>query len=178
MSNLSPGSRLTELVKLAIEQLSKIEEIESHLTEAKGIMERIQRTDIPELLKELGMSEAALPELSIKVAVTDGVDISIPEEKRRDAFEWLAEKGYGALVRADVTVSFGAAELEKANDCAEQLVKLQHSPTVKMAVPPQTLKSWAKERLSAGEDIPPELFNVRAYDMARITTIKPKKRTA
>jgi hypothetical protein len=170
-----PGERFAALASLALQQMANVERIETELTAAKAALDRTQRTDIPELMKELGISDVTLAELGIKIALTTGVDISIPEAVRPDAYAWMANKGYGALVRAEVKVVFGAAELEKADACAELLQQQQYDTEVNMSVPPPTLKAWAKERLSAGEDIPPELFNVRAYDMARFSNIKRKK---
>lgn len=171
----TPGERFAALAALALEQTATVERIETDLAAAKAALNRTQTTDIPELMKELGVSEVALAELGVKISLTTGVDISIPEQRRPAAFAWMAERGYGALVRAEVSVTFGASELERATACAELLNEKEFETEVSLSVPPPTLKSWARERLSAGEDIPPELFNVRAYDMARITNMKRKK---
>lgn len=171
----TPGERFAALAALAMQQMTAVERAEEALAAAKAALDRTQRTDIPELMKELGMTEVTLGELGVKVALTTGVDISIPEAVRPDAYAWMADKGYGALVRAEVKVVFGAAELEKADACAQLLQQKEYDTEVNMSVPPPTLKAWARERLSAGEDIPPTLFNVRAYDMARFSNIKRKK---
>lgn len=169
------GERLSALSRLALEQLQSVNRITEDLATANAALQRTLRTDLPELLKELELTEVVLGELGIKVALTTGVDISIPEQKRPTAYAWMVERGFGALVRAEVKVVFGAAELAKAQACDSLLHEDGYEPEVSMSVPPPTLKAWARERLSAGEDIPPELFNVRAYDMARISNIKRKK---
>lgn len=168
------GERMAALVQHALGVMVDVERKEEELSALKETLNRIQRTDLPELLKELGITEATIADLSVKVSLAQGVDASIPEAARAEAFAWLAEKGYGALVRSDVVCSFGAHELERAQALTERLLEDHWTPQMKMSVPPPTLKAWAKERLSAGEEIPPELFNVRAYDMARLTTIKRK----
>lgn len=170
----APGERLAALVRHAIDLLASKKKKEEELKEVSELLDRVQRTDLPELLKELGMSDATLADLGVKVALSQGVEASIPEPSRAEAFAWLAENGYGAIVKSEVKVVFGAAELEKAQECAALLTQGEYLPQVGMNVHPQVLKSWAKERLTAGEVIPPELFNVRAYDMARITAIKRK----
>lgn len=174
----APAARLRELVLLAVEQMNAVERAEEALAAAKAQLDRTQRTDMPELLNALGMSEVTLAELGVKVTLTGGVDISIPEPNRPSAYAWMVERGYGALVRAEVSATFGASELEKAEACSQLLVEHGFESEVNMAVPPPTLKAWARERLAAGEDIPPELFNVRAYDMARISNVKPKRKKA
>jgi hypothetical protein len=171
----TPGGRLAAMAELALQQIANVDRLETELAAAKSQLDRTQRTDLPELMKELGLNEASLTEFGIKIVLTTGVDASIPEANRAGAFAWLAEHGYGALVRADVKVSFGAAELERAEACAALLTEREYETEVKMSVPPPTLKAWAAERLEAGEDIPPEHFNVRSYDMARISNIKRKK---
>jgi len=173
-----PGDRLAAMAAVALEQIAAVDSLEADLAAAKARLDRTQRTDLPELMKELGISEAVLPEVGIKIALTMGVDASIPEPQRAGAFAWLAENGYGALVRAEVKVTFGAAELEQATACASLLTERDYETEIKMSVPPPTLKAWATERLEAGEDIPPELFNVRSYDMARISNSKAKRKKA
>lgn len=177
MSDPTPtaGERFAALTELAMQQMAAVEQANDALTAANAALQRTMRTDIPELMKELGLTEVSLGELGVKVALTTGVDISIPEQNRAQAYTWMVERGYGALVRAEVKVVFGAAELDRAQECDALLNKDGYESEVNMSVPPPTLKAWARERLSAGEDIPPELFNVRAYDMARISNIKRKK---
>ena len=177
MSDGTPtaGERCAALAQLALQQLDAVSQCEAALAAANAALQRTLRTDLPELMHELGMSEVTLGEQGVKIALTTGVDISIPEAHRANAYAWMVERGFGALVRAEVKVVFGAAELERANACDDLLAQQGFSSEVNMSVPPPTLKAWARERLSAGEDIPPELFNVRAYDMARISNIKRKK---
>lgn len=175
MTTQTPGERLKALVELELSYLTKLEKLEEDAKEIKGHIDRIARTDLPELLKELGMTEATLADIGIKITLSNGVDISMPEATRDKAFEWLVEKGHGAIVRSEVTVVFGAEELEKAEAAAEGLRAMEYTPLVKMSVPPPTLKAWAKEVRGKGEDIPPEFFNLHAYDIAKLTVIKPKK---
>lgn len=171
----TPGGRLAAMAELALTQMAAVDRLEGELAAAKAQLDRTQRTDLPELMKELGVNEVTLPGTGLKITLTMGVDASIPEAARPDAFAWMAQHGYGALVRAEVKVVFGAAELERAEACASLLQDSAYSTEIKMSVPPPTLKAWATERLAAGEDLPPELFNVRAYDMARITASKRKR---
>ena len=171
----SPAQRLSALVEHAVELLARLAQKEEELAVVKAALDRVQRTDLPELLKELGMSEATLAELGIKVTLTQGVEASIPEAVRAEAFAGLAENGFGDLVRSEVICAFGAQELDHAQQLTETLLGRGEHPQMKMAVPAPTLKAWAKERLTAGEDIPPMLFNVRAYDMARLTQLKKRK---
>ena len=108
----------------------------------------------------------------MKIALTTGIDASIPEQARDGAYAWMIEHGFGDLVRAEVKLAFGATDIERANQVYDELLAQELQPEIKMAVPPPTLKAWAKERLMAGEELPPALFNVRAYDMARLTNRK------
>lgn len=175
-SAATPGARLRSMTELAMLQMQRVSELESQLEEAKRAFNRTQQTDLPELLKELGLTETTLADLGVKLTLTMGVDVSIPEAQRPDAYAWMAQKGYGDLVRAEVSVVFGATELERAEQCAVMLQQNEFESQVKMAVPAPTLKAWARDRLAAGEDLPPELFNVRAYDMARISNATPKRK--
>jgi hypothetical protein len=171
----TPASdRLTELIVHTMQLIAKAEEQEEAAKKTAADVMRLLRTDIPELLKELKLEEAVLKDLNIKVKLSSGVEASIPEEQRAAAFEWLAKNGYGAIVRAEVSCLFGAAELEKAEKCKAALLKAKYTPTVSMSVPAPTLKAWAKERLSQGKEIPPTIFKIHSYDMAKLTAVKKR----
>jgi len=173
MTTNTPGARLDELVQVALANQARVDQLTSELEDAQQALNRILRTDLPELLTEIGIDEVKLPD-GTKITLTTGIDASIPDDKKSDAFVWMVENGYGALVRSEVKVVFGANEIDRATEAMGALQEHGMQAEIKMQVPPPTLKAWAKERLMAGEVPPPALFNVRAYDMARIK--QPSKR--
>ena len=170
----NPGQRLDELVRYADELQKRIDELNEQLEQAKGIQVKILQTDLPSLLHEIGINEATRGDL--KVSLTDGVSISIPEERRADAYAWLVENDAGDIVKTEVIARFGAGDVEKAEAAKAALEADGFLTEVKMAVHPSTLKSWARERIKKGSLPPSDMFNTHVYEMAKITRIKNKSK--
>lgn len=172
--NLNPGQRLDQLIRYADEQTARIDSLEEELERAKSTLRRVQQEDLPNLLHELGMNEVTRGDIEVKI--TSGVDISIPDEKKPDAYAWMVENNHGDVIKTEVTSRFGAGDHEKVAAAQKALEKAGFDADVKMSVHPSTLKSWAKQSVEAGVMPPENLFNVRVYDNAKITRIKKKKK--
>lgn len=146
----------------------------TELQEAKEEVRRLQEDDLPELMRELGLSEIKLADGS-SIKVVDEVDCNISEERRFRAHEWLTINGFGGIIKSAITVEFGRDEHEEALAAAEKI----HDATgrdalLKEGVHPQTLKAFVKEQMAAGVTIPQELFGIRPYSKAKLTKAKAK----
>lgn len=166
--------RVGRLARLLVEQQAAVAEAEEKLAAAKAALLLTERVDLPELMKELGLQEVKLEDGS-KVTVTPDVICAIAEAKRADAFAWLEERGYGGLIKTEVSVSFGRDELEKAEEVASVLSEVAERPSaIERTVHPQTLKAFVKERMAAAEldARAMELFGVQPFDRAKLTAPK------
>lgn len=169
--------RITALAKLLQEAAAKVDEATETLTLAKARHAQLERETLPDLMRELGLSEITLLDGS-KVSVGEDVDCNISEERRARAHAWLSEHGFGGLIKTEVGISFGRDERDEALAFIEQARELTTSPVqLKEAVHPQTLKAFIKERRAAASDEPennpPEdLFGIRSYSKAKLTTKK------
>jgi hypothetical protein len=169
----NPGQRLDQLVKFADELQSRIDDLNAQLDHQKSVQIKVLQTDLPNLLHELGLNEVTRGDL--KVSLQSGVSISIPEERRGDAYTWLAENGAAEIVKTEVKSLFSAGEYELAEKAKKALEDEGFETEIKMSVHPSTLKSWAKESISKGVVPPAELFATHVYDAAKITRIKKSK---
>lgn len=168
----SDMNRLMQMVALMERQTAAVAAAEEELKSAKDALLRTQREDLPELMKELELTELR-KEDGTTIRITNGLDISIPAAQRRAAFDWLIEEGYGGLIKAQCTVTFSATEREQAVACYDELVQARYPALLDEKIAPQTLKAWAKEQLAAGKEIPAHLFSLNPYDWAKIQI--PKK---
>ena len=144
------------------------------LQEAKEEVRRLQEDDLPELMRELGLSEIKLEDGS-KVTVVDEVDCNISEERRSRAHAWLTDNGFGGIIKSAITVEFGRDEHDEALAAAEKISGVTgRAALLKEGVHPQTLKAFVKEQMAAGATIPQELFGLRPYSKAKLTKAKAK----
>ncbi len=78
------GQRLDELVQFADTLQSEIDALNEQLDHKKSIQVKVLQTDLPNLLHELGLNEVTRGDL--KVALTDGITISIPGDDQTGAY--------------------------------------------------------------------------------------------
>jgi hypothetical protein len=159
--------RLAAMGKQLVEAAAKVEEAEAALRKAKDDHARLERADMPNLMRELKLTEVRLDDKTL-ITCKEEVQGAISEERRAAAHAWLREHHFGGLIRCAVSVPFGADEGDASLAAAKQISEeLGRETSVDERVHPQTLKSFVKERLAAGdEDFPRALFGVFTFDRA------------
>lgn len=165
--------RITTLAHLLVAAINNVDRKEAELSAAKEERRRLEEDDLPELMRELDLMEIKLSDGS-SVKVVDEVQCAITEARRPAAHKWLAEHGFGGLIKTEVVVVFGRDEHDAAVSCAEELHEAGRAANVEERVHPSTLKSFVKEQLALGADVPADLFALRPYAKAKITQPRTK----
>jgi hypothetical protein len=172
-SSLVPEDTLKSIVSLAELQVRLEGEVvaaEEAFKAKKAALFRVQCLDLPEAMKEAGVSELKLESLGKKIVVTPDLSFSLGKDGERKplAFAWLEAHDFGGIIKTEVTSSFGKGEIEKAKKLYAQLAKKKLPVTMDRDVHYQTMKAFLKERLSEGVDIPLDIFGINQYDKATI----------
>ncbi len=158
-----------------VERLEKmnrgIEKTEESLKEQKKQKDHVSMEVIPTLMSEMGLAELKLVDGSV-VTVKPNYSASITVANREAAFNWLRNNGLGDIIKNEILVSFGRNEDNKAADYAALAQERGFQPTQKLKVEPMTLKALVRERIEAGKEMSPELFNVY---VGNTTTIQRKQ---
>ena len=94
--------------------------------------------------------------------------MSVPAEKKRDAYAWLRESGFGDLIKNTVAIDFGRGEDDNAEALKEYCQEHGMTYSDKEGVHAQTLKAFIKEQMAKGVDVPLELFGAYPYSKAVI----------
>ena len=150
LRDLADELRVAELeVETATEALKKAQERRRDIAEVQ----------LPELMDDLGMETFTTTD-GRKVSVKVSVHASIPKTRLPEAMDWLVARNYGGLIKSTVTVNFGRDEADEAKDLVADLEEDGLAPKLAEGVHPSTLKSWARERLEAGDEIDVDLFGV------------------
>lgn len=165
---MSDISRVVALCNLLVEQEAAVESAEAILKQHKAAALRTKREDIPTLMQEVGIDAIRLED-GTEVSVKEDCDARISEVNRDAAHAWLADHGFGGLIKTKVVVEFGRGEHVAAVACANTLREENDNVQLDEVVHPATLKAFVREQLAAGAAIPADLFGISPYSYAKIT---------
>jgi hypothetical protein len=169
--------RISAAAALMREQEATVSAAELALAETKEALRVTQTELLPELMREAGMTELTLAN-GDKLQITAEVQCGITDERRVAAFAWLAERGFGGLIKTAILIPFARTERDDALRFAHELAeKTGREVELSETIHPQTLKSFIKEQLALGGDgekPPADVFGIFPYDRAKLTAPKLK----
>lgn len=160
-------SRVVKLAQMLEEHQATVQELKDKLKTAEKDLRRVEREDLPQLMKELGLTEIRLDDGSV-VSVREEVDARITAATKDAAHQWLIENGFGGLIKTLVAIQFARGDHEKAAAAQSELAARYGDVTLEEKVHPRTLAAFVKEQVAAGTAVPFDLFNVYPYDKATI----------
>ena len=166
-------ARVTALAGLLVNTAARIAAIEAELAAAQADYTRVEREDLPELMREVGLTKLTLTD-GTEVTLTEEVTAAISEERRAAAHAWLREHNFGGLIKTVVTVPFGRGEEEEARRLADRISE-EHECSLDEKVHPMTLKAFVREQVEDGKPLPFDLFGVHPFSRAKIKMQKVKK---
>ena len=150
------------------QQLKEKEEILSKLKfKIKDFEERI----IPEMMQEAGVSKIKLKD-GTEVEVKPFYAAKIPESRVEEAFGWLRSEGFEDLIKNTVTASFGRGQDNQVSELISVCEKFGFNYNKKEKVEPMTLKSFVREQVETGKELPFDLFGVYIANKTKITNNK------
>lgn len=182
--------QIQALVALHAEQTKLLADLTEQQTAAKEVIQRIERDDIPSILKELGMSSVKMSD-GTTVGYTQECDASVSAERETAAYAWLERNKLDGIIKSSVAFEFGSGEYNAMLEFAAKVAgESQRRPEIVRKIHPQTLKAFVKEQIAADavkadealragkepEPFPRELFGVYEFDKAKIKP--PAKRAA
>ena len=153
--NQSGISTVSNLSKQQIALELRIADLELELKEAKREHRKIAEDLLPAAMDEHGL--------------TPFYNASIAKDRADEAFRWLTEAGHGSLIKNHVTAAFGRGEDNLAKDLLAELGQRGMQTQTKTWVEPVTLKSFVKEQVEKGENLPYDLLGVFVGQKAKIT---------
>lgn len=173
----SSGGDLAAVSKLA-EELREAQTQVEILMEALEIAQKkvtdIAEHQLPELMDAVGL-ETITTQSGLVVQMKNTVRASIPAARRDEAMHWLEDHGHGAMIKREVSVSFGR---EQQDDAKKLVSELSGEYDVKedRRVEPSTLRAWVAEQLEAGHDLPQDLFGVFQQRQAKVALPKETRK--
>ena len=168
--------RAVELGNLMLKAEAEVVRLEAELSEAKERYRKIEQGDLPDLMAELGLPMFKLADGSVFELVED-VQCGISEERRPAAHRWIREHGFAGLIKTEIKATFAPDELDRADALESEMREDGLTPERKEAIHAARLKSFVKERLAAGDEIPFDLFGIHPFNKAKYKQPKGAKRS-
>lgn len=163
------------------EQLVMAQDAVQRLNEALEVatetVRRLEQEDLPELMREVGLTSFSLIDGS-KVELVEDLACRITEDNASRAIAWLDRNGFGGLIKTQMQVTFNREDRAAALKLADQVLasakkeNVEVNPVITEKVHPATLKSFIKEELGKGTAVPYDLFSIHPYSKVKI---KPGK---
>jgi hypothetical protein len=130
---------------------------------------------MPNMMDELGMKEFKMID-GRTISIDPKVNASIKEENRPAAYKWLEEKDFDGIIKTKVIAEFGKGDIETARKALDTLHDAGYGATMDRSIHAMTLTSFVKERLGAGDELPP-CFSVFEFKEAKIKKPKASKKS-
>jgi predicted transcriptional regulator len=164
---------IKELVRYVQKIETLIENKEQEIKELTQRLELFNNDLIPEYILGMGLSEVKL-DTGEAISVKTKYFGNISAERAEAAHKWLTENGNAALIKTEISATFGAGQEEQVDLLVLKNFLKENEMEVneKKAVHPQTLKSFIKNSMENGVKFPYELFGV--YVAKELVVNKPK----
>jgi hypothetical protein len=180
-SDAPTNLELSEIVELAREQFrmeQRLLELKKQMEDASTAYTKMRTETLPEAMKTLGVSELALNN-GAKIVIVDDINVNIKEENRPKAYEWMRGHGHGDIIKNQITMLFPMGT-DTDKDVAVDFAEANgFEYTLKEAIPPQTLKAWAKAQLEIDDEgvepIPEDIINIFRLDISKVVLPKERK---
>lgn len=158
---------LSDLAKLAQEQIDAehaVELAEINLKAKKEALRLISEGTIPEVMEELEL-DTITTNTGLTVTIKDALKASITQANKPKALAWLRKHKHEKIIKAKLIVT--PADDKENVTLQKKLEKYQVEATE--GVHASTLKSFVKELLEDGKNIPEKLFGIHKYRVSKIT---------
>lgn len=153
---------------------AKIEAVEAELSELNKLQSILVEETIPGMFQELSLSAISI-ETGEEVTVTQDVYVQLNPERKREAFAWLTNNGFGGLIKTEVVTSFSRNERDKALAFSSALAEKGYATGFEETVHPQTMAAFMREQIREQGKVPLDLFGARPVWKTKIKTSKKKK---
>ena len=153
--------RLTAMAHTAVNLERQLEMLEAELSRVRKEWLDLTRVQLPDIMAEIGLTSFTLADGS-RLRIEDMIEGSLPKDPvaRASAVAILESIGGGEMIRNEVVVPFERKQHNVAVNLARELQDRGLVVRVQQDVHHMTLKSFVREKLSHGEEVPFEKLGV------------------
>ena len=150
---------IAELAKEQVKLTKELADLENQVEKKKAELSQIAEVALPESMLNVGMTLFVLDDGS-KLAIKTFYRGSIPKGREVDAFAWLDDHGHADLIKNEVKSTFGKGEDDEAQFLTNLLEKHNLDYESRKFVHPSSLKSFVREQIELGKELPLDLLGV------------------
>lgn len=169
----TPTAELIALAELALRLDADADRLTSEAAEAAGRARKIRDEQLPPMMDTLTLRAFTLSD-GTTVTRAEEVYASVSKENLAAAADWLTANGYGALVKAKITVEMEKGDDTTAKAARTALAKARVGYEESFAIHPATLRSFARESIEAGRPLPPSITH-HVQPTAKLAAPKVRK---
>lgn len=160
---------------------SEKEDAERRVKEIGAAIQELEHKELPELFDDAKIkglelaAEGNQPAFVAKVQSYYRVNIAAdwPDEKRGEAFAWLAKNGHEGMIKTVITIELGLGQRAVAKKVQAALKKLKVGYSASMGVPWNTLTAFVREQIEEKQaPVPLDTLGATVGRVVRLT--KPK----
>ena len=153
--------RLTAMAHEAVNLERQLAMLEAETSRLRKEYLDLTRVQLPDIMAEIGLSSFTLADGS-RLKVEDMIEGSLPKDPvaRASAVAILESIGGAEMIRNEVVVPFERKQHNVAVNLARELQDRGLMVRVQQDVHHMTLKSFVREKLSHGEEVPFEKLGV------------------
>jgi len=171
--------RITAMAEQLLAAQDEVKRLTDALANAKADQNRLEQEDLPELMREVGLKSFKLED-GREIELVDEVSCAITEANHSAAMKWLEDHKFGGLIKTNILFSFGRDQRDQAIKLAKEFqdearkLELAIDSVVKEGVYAATLKSFVKEQMAKGENLPADIFSIHPYSKVKVSKAKSK----
>lgn len=170
-------TELSTLVNRLRDHENQLAEAENYANQLKATIHRLKTQAIPQTMASAGCSDF-VTEGGLRVKLKDVVSGSLPKldkVKRQAAIDWIREHGGTDLVKTEMTITFERGQDNLVGAIAETAESFGVEHETNEGVHHSTLKSFVREKIRDGVDVPYETLGVFVGREAEVTVTGREK---
>lgn len=165
---------LVEFARGACQEAVNLERQKSSLEESlkavNGRLQHLKMKDIPEAMAAAGLGSVMSLDTGEIIKIGEMITGNIPKEgeERERALETLIDIGGEGIIKTTVIAEFPKGAYEEAERARDHLMAIGVDATIAESIHHATLKSFVKELVNAGKEVPFEDLGLYMGPLAKI----------
>lgn len=152
----SAGRKLEQLVAKKKKADEEMEALDAEIKELREVI-------LPSIMEGVGIADFSLSS-GVKLKMESFYSGKLSEDTKDDAITWLKKTNNLDIVKSEVVIPFGRGALntQEYAELQDFLCKKGLAYTAMSSIHPKTMSAFLKEQITAGNELPRDLFNVYA----------------
>jgi hypothetical protein len=159
----------------------RMSDMSESLKEQTKLLQGLRHETLPDLFIDAGIDNLGIPaegnlpgyDFELKPFYRANIAADWPQERRKQAFDFLEQRGDGDLIKTTIVVLIPRDQRAKAKKVESALKKLKVNYEIDLSVPWGTLTAWIKEQIEKHDaTLPLETLGAQVGTVVKMTQRK------